>query len=425
MTGGRNVTLKIVYQTCCGIDVHKSFVVACIAATDGKGVTSYKRRRFSTFTKDLRKLAQWLSENGCRDVCIESTGKYWIPIYNVLEPTCNVVLAHPKYVKAIRGKKTDVRDAKWIADIFKHGLVSGSFIPPFEIRQLRDLMRYRVKLTNVSSGEKNRAQNCLTVSNIKLDDVFSDVFGKSASAITEQLMLHPDGNFDATPFVSKRCKASPEKVQAAIDGLMCSEQIQKLTIIRSHMDSIAICKQNLESVILALAEPFRPQIDLVLTVPGIQLFSAITIISEIGVDMSVFPTAKHLCSRAGLVPQNNESAGKKKTTRITRAGAYIKPLLVQCALAVCASEKHPEIKSRYIALKKRRGHKKAIIAICRVLLTAIYSILKKSEAYDPTLYMKEVIANTPASRVVTTKQALALVKRHGFVVIDAEGELAS
>jgi hypothetical protein len=162
-----------------------------------------------------------------------------------------------------------------------------------------------------------------------------------------------------------------------------------------------------------------------LTVPGIQLFSAITIISEIGVDMSVFPTAKHLCSWAGLVPQNNESAGKKKTTRITRAGAYIKPLLVQCALAVCASEKHPEIKSRYLALKKRRGHKKAIIAICRVLLTAIYSILKKSEAYDPTLYRKEVIANTPASRVITAKQALALVKRHGYLVVDAEDELAS
>jgi transposase len=419
------MTLKIVYQVCCGIDVHKSFVVACIAATDGKGVTSYKRRRFSTFTGDLRKLANWLSENNCRDVCIESTGKYWIPVYNVLEPICNVTLAHPKYVKAIRGKKTDVRDAKWIADIFKHGLVSGSFIPPFEIRQLRDLMRYRVKLTNLSSGEKNLAQNCLTVSNIKLDDVFSDVFGKSASAIIEKLMLHPDGDFDVSPFIDKRCKASPEEVRAAIDGLMCPEQMQKLTVIRSHMNSLEFCKQNLESAILALAEPFHPRIELLITVPGIQLFSAITIISEIGVDMSVFPTAKHLCSWAGLVPQNNESAGKKKTTRITRAGAYIKPLLVQCALAVCKSEKHPEIKSRYMTLKKRRGHKKAIIAICRMLLTAIYYILKKTEAYNPTLYRKESTANTPANRIVTVKQALALVKRHGFVIVDAEGKLAS
>lgn len=173
------MALKIVYPICCGIDVHKSFVVACIAATNDKGVTTYKRRRFSTFTSDLRLLAKWLTDNGCRDVCMESTGKYWIPVYNMLEATCKVVLAHPKYVKAIRGKKTDARDAKWIADIFKHDLFSGSFIPPFKIRQLRDLMRYRFKLTNFSVGEKNRAQNCLTVSNIKLDDVFSDVLAKA------------------------------------------------------------------------------------------------------------------------------------------------------------------------------------------------------------------------------------------------------
>ena len=417
------MALKIVYPICCGIDVHKSFVVACIAATDGKGVTTYKRRRFSTFTSDLRLLAKWLADNGCQDVCMESTGKYWIPVYNMLESTCKVVLAHPKYVKAIRGKKTDARDAKWIADIFKHDLVSGSFIPPFEIRQLRDLMRYRVKLTNFTTGEKNRAQNCLTVSNIKLDDVFSDVFGKSASAITNQLLLHPDGNFDVSEYIDRRCKASPDKVQAAIDGLMCSEQAQKLRIIRSHMDSLELCKSNLESVILSLVEQFQPQIELVMTVPGIQLFSAISIIAEIGVDMSVFPTVKHLCSWAGLVPQNNESAGKKKTVRITRAGAYIKPLLVQCALTVCNSDKHPEIKSRYLALKKRRGHKKAIIAICRMLLTAIYSILKKSEAYKSNLYRK--VVSLPANRELSVEQAVAFVQRHGFLVVDSDGVIAS
>ena len=417
------MALRIVYPVCCGIDVHKSFVVACIAATDGKGVTTYKRRRFSTFTSDLRLLAKWLSDYGCQDVCMESTGKYWIPVYNMLESTCKVVLAHPKYVKAIRGKKTDARDAKWIADIFKHDLVSGSFIPPFEIRQLRDLMRYRVKLTNFTTGEKNRAQNCLTVSNIKLDDVFSDVFGKSASAITNQLLLHPDGNFDVSEYIDRRCKASPDKVQAAIDGLMCSEQAQKLRIIRSHMDSLELCKSNLESVILSLVEQFQPQIELVMTVPGIQLFSAISIIAEIGVDMSVFPTVKHLCSWAGLVPQNNESAGKKKTVRITRAGAYIKPLLVQCALTVCNSDKHPEIKSRYLALKKRRGHKKAIIAICRMLLTAIYSILKKSEAYKSNLYRK--VVSLPANRELSVEQAVAFVQRHGFLVVDSDGVIAS
>ncbi len=138
--------LKIVYPICCGMDVHKSFVVACIASTNPQGVTTYKSKRFSTFTGDLRRLALWLAENNCRDVCMESTGKYWIPVYNILEPTCKNVLAHPKYVKAIRGKKTDKKDAKWIADIFKHDLVSGSFIPPADIRQLRDLVRYHWKL---------------------------------------------------------------------------------------------------------------------------------------------------------------------------------------------------------------------------------------------------------------------------------------
>ena len=417
------MALKIVYPVCCGIDVHKSFVVACIAATDGKGVTSYKRRRFSTFSKDLRLLAAWLSDNRCTDVCMESTGKYWIPVYNMLEASCKVVLAHPKYVKAIRGKKTDTRDAQWIADLFKHDLVAGSFIPPPEIRQLRDLMRYRVKLNIFTVGEKNRAQNCLTVSNIKLDDIFADVFGKSASAITEQLLAHPDGNFAVTPLIDRRCKASPEDVQAAVDGLMCAQQVEKLKIIRSHMNALELCKADLESEILSLAEPFRPQFELVMTVPGIQLFSAIAIIAEIGVDMSVFPTAKHLCSWAGLVPQNAESAGKKKTTRVSRAGAYIKPLLVQCALTVCNSDKHPEIKSRYLMLKKRRGHKKAIIAICRMLLTAIYAILKKQESYNPTLYRREV--SVPASRALSVEQALAFVQRHGYLVMDSDGVLAS
>lgn len=224
--------LKIVYPVCCGMDVHKSFIVACIATTNDHGVTTYRFKRFSTFTGDLRRLAAWLCACSCTDVCMESTGKYWIPVYNILEPSCKITLAHPKYVKAIRGKKTDKKDAKWIADIFKHGLVSGSFIPPADIRQLRDLMRYRSKLTGFSSGEKNRAQNCLTVSNIKLDDVFSDVFGKTASAITSRL-LEANAPFDVRLFLSKKLKASAEQIQAAVDGSICTHQAGKLRVIRS------------------------------------------------------------------------------------------------------------------------------------------------------------------------------------------------
>jgi transposase len=195
---------------------------------------------------------------------------------------------------------------------------------------------------------------------------------------------------------------------------MCAEQAEKLRIIRSHMDNLKRCKMNLESVILTVVEKYLPQRNLVLTVPGIQAFSSIAVISEIGVDMSVFPTSKHLCSWAGLTPQNNESAGKKKTTRVSRAGAYIKPLLVQCANAAVKSNKHPEIKNRYLSLKKRRGHKKAILAIARMLLTAIYNILKKSEPYNPNLYRKANLP--PAHREVSIDQAIFILQRQGYLI---------
>lgn len=407
--------LKIIYPICCGIDVHKTFIYCCIASTNDKGVTTYKSKRFSTFTNELKHCALWLADNNCKDVCMESTGKYWIPVYNILELSCNIVLAHPKYVKAIRGKKTDKRDAKWIADIFKHDLVSGSFIPPADIRQLRDLMRYRSKLTNFNVGEKNRAQNCLTVSNIKLDDVFTDVFGKASSNIINAILLNPSEKLsDVSQFRTKAMKSSDEEILAAIDGYICVEQAEKLKIIRSHMDSIEACKANLESTILNLTEKYLPQINLLLTVPGIKSFSAISIIAEIGVDMSVFPTSKHLCSWAGLTPQNNESAGKKKTTRISRAGAYIKPLLVQCALAAIKGSKHPEIRNRYLNIKKCRGHKKAIIAITRMLLTAIYNILKKNEPYNPVLYRKSNLP--PAHREVSLNEAIFILQRQGYLV---------
>ena len=180
------------------------------------------------------------------------------------------------------------------------------------------------------------------------------------------------------------------------------------------MDNLKLCTLNLESLILSTAEKYLPQLELIMTVPGIQSFAAIGVISEIGVDMSVFPTSKHLCSWAGLTPQNNESAGKKKTTRISRAGAYIKPLLVQCALCAIRAKQFPEVRNRYLALKKRRGHKKAIIAIARMLLTAIYNILKKKEPYNPELYRKG--DRPPAHREVSAEEAVYILQRQGYLV---------
>ena len=410
------MALKIVYKICCGIDIHKTFVVACIASTNPKGVTTYESHRFSTYTKGLKELLQWLLAHDCKDVCMESTGKYWIPVYNILEKDCSIVLAHPKYVKAIRGKKTDKKDAKWIADLFKHDLVAGSFMPPADIRQLRDLMRYRSKLTNFKSSEKNRLQNCLTVSNIQLGNVVSDTFGKSAQAILDKILENPeDTSFDLEALTYKSLKKKIPQLRDAIDGYITPEQAGKLKVIKGHFQDFESRKAELEQLILALATPYQREVNIILTAPGIKnTFTAIGIISEIGVNMEAFPSAKHLCSWAGLTPTNNESAGKKKSVRVSKAGCYIKPLLVQCANAVVTSKKHPEIRNRYLRLKKRRGHKKAIIAIARMLLTALYHMLKNGENYNSELYQKST--GIPTDKEITVEQALQIVKLHGYKI---------
>ena len=417
-------TVEIIYPVCCGMDVHKSFIVACIAVTDERSHTDHHIKRFSTFTRDLQRLADWLASYNCRDVCMESSGKYWIPVFNALEKTCNVCLTHPKYVKAIKGKKTDKKDAKWISELFKCDLVRSSFIPPPDIRQLRDLCRYYVKLTGFASSEKNRAQNCLTMCNFKLDDVFSDVFGKSATRVLDALLEHGNGNFELDGLISGKCKASPEEIRAALDGELNPMQSEKLALIRRHMNDIDSLKTSLEALIYDLAAKHQPQIDLLMTVPGISTkLTAIRILAEIGADMSVFETAKQLVSWAGLTPQNQESAGKKKTTRIGRAGAYLKPLLVQIALNCGKSDKCPELKNKYLALKKRRGGKKAVIAIARKLLTAIWHILSKKEEYNAELYRRADIP--PIARELTTAQAVAYLRTKGFLIVDEEtGEIA-
>lgn len=410
------MALKIVYKICCGIDVHKTFVVACIASTNSNGITTYKSHRFSTYTKGLRELLQWLLDNNCKDVCMESTGKYQIPVFNILESSCNIILAHPKYVKAIRGKKTDKKDAKWIADLFKHDLVAASFMPPADIRQLRDLIRYRFKLICFMSSEKNRLQNCLTVSNIQLGNIVSDTFGKSSQKIIDKLLENPlDTSFDIGSLIHGSMLKKLPELELAVDGYITPEQAGKLKIIKGHFEDLESRKAELEKLILALAAPYQQELDIILTAPSFKnIFSAITVISEIGVNMEAFPSAKHLCSWAGLTPTNNESAGKKKSVRVSKAGCYIKPLLVQCATAVVKSEKHPEIRNRYLRIKKRRGHKKAIIAIARMLLTALYNMLKKKEPYNAELYKKSDAF--PAKREITVEQAILLAQLQGYKI---------
>ena len=375
--------LKIVNRNCAGIDVHKKIIVVTIAKTNGQDITDYQTKSFSTFTDDLIKCRDWLVSNGTLDVCMESTGKYWIPVFNILEEKCNCIITHPKYVRSIPGKKTDKKDSIWIADMFKHGLVEPSFMPPADIRQLRDLMRYRNKLVNVRTSEKNRFQNSLTVSNVQIANVVTDVFGKTSQSILKLMLSNPNLTLDdITPLLSKNLKSSPEDILKSINGIFDEYQSSKMNIVLKHYNYINDCIDVLEQQILKLACKYSSEINQILTVPGINEISAIFIIAEIGINMNTFIDDKHLCSWAGLTPRCNESAKKKKSVRITKAGVYIKPLLVQCALCAIKDKSCPYIKARYESLKRRRGHKKAIIAIARLLLTSIYHILLTGETFD-------------------------------------------
>ena len=406
------MAFKIFRKNCCGLDVHKTWIYACIGITDTNNRTEYKQARFSSFSKGLQELSDWLAKYSCTEVCMESSGKYWIPVFNILEKTCFVTLAHPKYTKPQKGNKTDRKDAKWICDLFMCDMIKPSFIPPPDIRHLRDLLRFRMKLTYQITGMKNRALNCLTVSNLKLDDVFSDVFGKSSRSIIKQILEHPGETFDITPFVHKRCKHPIEEIQAAVDGAICPEQAAKLKICLDFIDEQEKRISELDKEISRLAEPYSAVLELMHTVPGLskEPLTAIRLLSEIGPDMSVFRTSKHLVSWAGCCPRNDNSAQKVKSTRISHAGSYLKPLLVQIANALLKSKEHPEFKGRYCRIKARRGHKKAIIALCRMLLTAIWNVLSKCEPYSAKGYLAYKL-----TVLISKSEGLALLRQRGYI----------
>jgi transposase len=409
--------LKIVYPICCGIDVHKKFVVATVASTDKSNITTYETKNFNTYTADLTRLKQWLASHNCKDVCMESTGKYWIPVFNILEDSCSITLANPKYIKNIPGNKTDKRDSIWIADLHKHGLVKGSFIPPKNIRELRDLMRYRFKLTNVRSSEKNRFQNSLTVSNIMISNVVSDTFGKSASAIIKYVMNNPDKvDVDFTQFLHRSMLPKADEIKNSMQGSISKEQSAKMSVCLNHFDYINECISQLDTAISLVSKEFRSQLELIATLPGTTMKSATGIISEIGIDMSVFSDAKHLCSWAGLTPQNNESAGKKKSVRVSKAGVYLKPLLVQCANAAIKDRSCPYFRYRYESIKKRRGHKRAIIAIARMLLTCIFNMLSKNEVFNGSIYEEYLKKNTNSNSSIHIDKVILYLESKGFVV---------
>ena len=378
--------MKVVYPVCCGVDVHKSFLVATVISTTSGLEPSYSRKRFSTFNRDLRNFTCWLKTNNCVDVCMESTGKYWVPIFNILEDeNINITIANPKWVKAVKGNKDDKKDSKWIGDLFRFGLVPGSFIPAKPIRILREFTRYRFKLVSMKSSEKNRFQNAFTVCNIGLDSVVSDMFGKSASLITDYLLSDESFNPDhCVSLLQRSLKKKADSVIESIEGYQITEQQKfRMNSIRSHLAYIENSIHKLDEAINSMVAPYENALSLICTIPGLDRKTAITILSEIGDDVSHFNSSKQLCSWAGLTPGNNESAGKKKSVRITRAGVYLKPALVEAAHAAVKSTKTPYYKTKYEKIAKRRGKKRAIIAIARMILTAIFSMLSTGECWNP------------------------------------------
>jgi len=376
--------MKIVYPICCGVDVHKTFLVATIITSNGI-TPHYSKKRFSTFNNSILQFKQWLIDNNCFDVCMESTGKYWVPVHNLLEDTIRITIANPKWVKAVKGNKDDTKDSKWIGDLFRLGLVPGSYIPQKPIRILREYTRYRSKLVSCKSSEKNRFQNAFTVCNVALDAVVSDMFGKSATYITDYLIS--SDTFDpehCASLLQKSLKKKASSVIESIEGYQITQaQKERMVMIRSHLNYINNSIDKLDQALSKMLKPYESTIELLCTIPGVDRQSAITIISEIGTDMSQFSNSKRLCCWAGLTPGNNESAGKKKSVRITRAGVYLKPALVQVAHAAVKSDKSPYYKIKYEQIYKRRGKKRAIIAIARMILTAIHHMFTTGEEFNP------------------------------------------
>ena len=411
--------MKLKYSICCGLDVHKNVIVATIVTTDKNGISEYNQKSLSTINSDIQKFHDWLIENDCYHVCMESTGKYWIPIFNYLESDIDVCLTHPKYVKAIKGKKTDKKDSKWIADLYKFDLVRCSFIPPKDFRQLRELARYRFKLVCMKSSEKNRIQNCMTVSNIGIASVLSDPFGKTATDIMSYLLKNTSVSIDdkaVRKLIKKGATAKSDEIIEAIKGYNIeTDQARKLELARGHLDYLDDMITQTEIELYVRIKPYYEFVQYLSSLPGVTELSATIILAEIGVNMAIFEDAKHLCSWCGLSPSNNESAGKKKSVRIAKAGAYLKPMMVQCALAAIKSKKQPYFAIKYGRIKKRRGHKKAIIAIARMMMVCIYHMISEKQPFNPTDYEELMDPHHQSPKVVLNDtNVFAYLEAQGF-----------
>ena len=395
------------------MDVHKNIIVTTIVKTNDSGIAEYFQRQFNSQNYSLYELKAWLKEYECFEVAMESTGKYWIPIFNVLKNEINVYVIHPKYTKAIKGKKTNKKDSKRIADIFRHDLVKFSFIPPKEIRQLRELSRYRIKLVGMRCSESLIYQNSLTVSNIGLGSILSDSTGKSARNVMS-LALNSETitEKEIKALLKTGAKKKAQEVLKSLEGRRVeNDQRLKMSIASGHMNELDKHIEELEIEMTKRCIPYSSYIECMVQISGISYMASMAIIAEIGKDMEQFETDKQL---ACLLPANNESANKKKSVKISKAGSYIKPLLVQCALAAIKSYSEPYCRIKYERIKKRRGHKKAIIAIASMMLVAIYHILLTGETFNPSDIEEIHNPKTSKNKTLTIESALTFLKEQGL-----------
>jgi len=394
--------MDVIHPRCAGLDVHKGSVVACARAVAG-GKVQQEVRTFSTTTQGLLELADWLRERECTHAAMESTGVYWKPVWHVLEDSVELVLANAMHIKNVPGRKTDVNDATWIADLLAHGLIRGSFVPPQPVQEMRDLTRTRKQLVREAAQHSQRLQKTLEDANIKVASYVTDILGKSGRAILDALEKGETDPEKLADLTGGRLKASRKELVEALRGRLRPHHRFLLKLHLQQIDTLDKAVREVEARLGEALQPFRDLEGLLTTIPGVSATTAQVILSEIGTDMSRFPTAAHLISWAGLCPGNDESAGKRRSTRLRKGGQWLKATLVQSAWPA-AKKKGSYLKALFHRIKSRRGPKKAAIAVAASMLTAAYHMLKNGVEYED-------LTESYFDRRDSTKLAKRLIKR--------------
>jgi len=374
--------MELVYDRCCALDVHKRQVTACVHVPDRKGKRTELRAEFQTMTPDLLAMRDWLKGLGVSCVAMEATGVYWKPVYHLLEDDFELLLVNAQHVKNVPGRKTDVGDAQWLCQLLEHGLLRASFVPPKPIRELRDLTRYRKSLVWERAREANRLQKLLEDANIKLSDVASDVLGASGRAMLAALC---EGNNDPAALAELargKLRAKLPALETALQGRFSSHHALLLSHLLSHIDYLDHSIDSLSAEIEERLDPFAQQRELLCTIPGVAERTAEVILAELGPDMGRFPSHRHAASWAAICPGNDESAGKRKTGKTRKGDRWLRTALVEAANSAAGRTKDTYLRAQYLRVKRRQGHKKAIVAVAHSILVAAYYILRDQVPYQ-------------------------------------------